>query len=126
MIAFALCVWAFIKEIFAGRKLKYPYKDEDSEAQTLPTKVVGGLISRLQKSRRLIAALCLALMLSLFINYKAISKLVVIARANEEYIEPAQTPPVREKPDQPMMPRKPNKTSKETIIFLENLYGVKQ
>lgn len=127
MITFAMYVWAFVKEIFLGNKLKDPYSDKSKKEKDVAESMVGGLITRMQRSRPILAGIALALMLSLFVNYRTISKLSVLARGEEDTMEPNMYSPVREKPEQSTSPRPGKKPVKdETVQFLEQLYGVKQ
>ena len=81
----------------------------------------------MQRSRPLLATKALILMLSLFVNYRTITKLSMLARGEEDTIEPNMYFPAREKADQPVFP-KPSKKSvrDDTVQYLEALYGVKK
>lgn len=127
MLTFFTYVWAFIKEIFLGNRLKDPYADKSKKQGDLAQEAVGGLITRMQRSRPLLAAIALALMLSLFVNYRTISKLSVLARGEEDVMGPNMYIPAREKADQPVFPKPSKKAVREdTVKYLESLYGVKQ
>lgn len=129
MMTFIICMWAFLKEIFIGNKIKDPYKkssgDDDKHKAS---KIVGGLIDKMQRSRPILASMALILALSLFINYKTIPKVLATSRSEEEGMMTVPVP-VREPPSK--KPDVPNDkvltdAKEETVKYFEKLYGVKK
>lgn len=129
MMTLIICMWAFLKEIFIGNKIKDPYKKgpRDSNKSRI-SKIATGLIDKMQRSRPVLAAIALMLAMSLFINYKTIPKVLATSRSEEEGM--VNVPgPVREPPSK--RPDIPNdkvlgEAKEETVKYFEKLYGVKK
>lgn len=106
-----------------GEKINDPYK-KDKKTKNMAEKFADGVLTRMQKSRSVLASVVVILMLSLFINYKAITKLAVVVRTNEDTVEPTTVKPTKDKPNLTTVPKEKASTVNETVSFLEDLYGV--
>lgn len=70
-------LWPLLKEFYKGKRLDDEYnKTTGKRSFNLPLFIVDWL----QRSRRFAIVVILALAVSLFVNYKAISKLIVLSR----------------------------------------------
>lgn len=126
MVPFLICVWAFLKEIFFGDRIKDPYKDKpDDKTKSKIARAVSKLIDKMQASRKLMACIALLLVISLFVNYKTIKQLV-LRKDDEQHSAPSQAiePEAKKRPTIPS--KKPEDTRAETLEFLETVYGVKK
>lgn len=127
MIPFLICVWAFLKEIFFGERIKDPYKDKPAQDKTKTkiAKAVGKFIDKMQSSRKLMAFVAMLLVISLFVNYKTIKQLV-LRKDDEQHSAPAQAvePESKKRPTIPS--KKPEDMRRETLEFLETVYGAKK
>ena len=77
LISFLSGIWPLFKEFFHGDKIR---EELNTKKPTLLSKFSAvAVVDKFQKSRRTAIAIVLLLIFSLFINYRTISKLVVIA-----------------------------------------------
>ena len=132
-------LWPFLKEMFVGEKLKARRKDdgagptdeESIKGERARNNVLGWCVEKMQESKRFLAIILLALILSLFVNYKVITKLtsttmVLPPRNNEEKLK-NDSPALKEPKEVPTIPN--NHTSdrdelfNQTVRELKNLYG---
>lgn len=128
-------LWPFLKEMFVGEKIKDTNASKESAAGKAQDRTkkpqfavlaARWLMNRMQGSRQFLAIVLVVLMLSLFINYKAIGKLMALAPRSDEQIEPSQ-PPATEQKAQPTIPRPPSSERdalyEQTVRELKSLYG---
>lgn len=127
-------LWPFLKEMFIGEKINDPNtsgqgasnRTQNRTTRQYPVLAARWVMNKMQNSRRFLASIITILLLSLFVNYKVISKLSVVAPRNEEHVQPA-TPDPKESKEVPTIPRK-DKTEREilleqTVRELKHLYG---
>lgn len=141
MAVFQLLVslWPFLKEMLVGEKIKdkdasagsAAGKEQDKKKSAWLATAASGCVDKMQGSRRFLAMILLIFMLSLFINYKVIGKLIALApQRNDEHIAPHQ-PPTAEKKELPTIPQ-PDKNSERDALYeqsvreLKVLYGEPQ
>lgn len=127
-------LWPFLKEMFVGEKIKDSADSKESAAKApgrrrseFATTAAQWCIDKMQTSRRFLATVLTLLILSLFINYKAIGKLAaVIPPRNEEHV-PADAPQTKEQKELPTIPRPDNSERDvlydQTVRELKSLYG---
>lgn len=70
-------LWPLLKEFYKGKKLD---NDNDKNEEGKSFNLALYIVDKLQASRRFAIVVILVLVVSLFVNYKAISKLMVISR----------------------------------------------
>lgn len=147
MAVFQLLVslWPFLKEMLVGEKIKdkdasagsATGTEQDKKKSSWLANAASGCVDKMQKSRRFLAIVLLVFMLSLFINYKVIGKLIALApQRSDEHTAPHQ-PPTAEKKELPTIPQ-PDKDQKDnahterdaireqTVRELKVLYGEPQ
>ena len=130
-------LWPFLKEMFVGERLKARRKEDGADSteqdpikdQSARNNILGWCVTKMQESKRFLAVILVTLILSLFVNYKVITKLstmVLPPRNNEEKMK-NDTPPLKEPKEVPTIPN--NRTSDRDELFdqtvreLKNLYG---
>ena len=130
-------LWPFLKEMFVGERLKARRKEDGVDSteqdpikdQSARNNILGWCVTKMQESKRFLAVILVTLILSLFVNYKVITKLstmVLPPRNNEEKMK-NDTPPLKEPKEVPTIPN--NRTSDRDELFdqtvreLKNLYG---
>ena len=130
-------LWPFLKEMFVGERLKARRKEDGADSteqdpikdQSARNNILGWCVTKMQESKRFLAVILVTLILSLFVNYKVITKLstmVLPPRNNEEKME-NESPPLKEPKEVPTIPN--NRTSDRDELFdqtvreLKNLYG---
>lgn len=130
-------LWPFLKEMFVGEKIKAPGNNGDGstkQGSIKDSRAVNNIfywcMAKMQESRRFLAIILLSLILSLFVNYKVITKLSVMVlppRNNEEKLKD-DAPAIKEPREVPTVPRDAS-TSDRDVLFdqtvreLRNLYG---
>lgn len=135
-IELLVSLWPFLKEMFVGEKIKdtdaskerTTGKTQDRKKMHFATTAARWCFIRMQSSRRFLTIVMLTLLLSLFINYKVVSKLAAIAPRQDEQVEPHQAP-AAEKQDLPTLPRPPSERDalyEQTVRELKVLYGSRQ
>lgn len=130
-IQLLVSLWPFLKEMFVGEKIK----DKDASKESASGKekksqfasnVARWIVDRMQNSRRFATTVLVVLMLSLFVNYKVISKLIVLAPRSDETAEPHQ-PTATEQKELPTVPRPASNDRdalyEQTVRELKSLYG---
>ena len=130
-------LWPFLKEMFVGERLKARRKEDGADSteqdpikdQSARNNILGWCVTKMQESKRFLAVILATLILSLFVNYKVITKLstmVLPPRNNEEKMK-NESPPLKEPKEVPTIPN--NRTSDRDELFdqtvreLKNLYG---
>ncbi len=130
-------LWPFLKEMFVGERLKARRKEDGVvtteqdpiKDQSARNNILGWCVTKMQESKRFLAVVLVALILSLFVNYKVITKLSIMVlppRNNEEKMK-NESPPLKEPKEVPTIPN--NRTSDRDELFdqtvreLKNLYG---
>ena len=130
-------LWPFLKEMFVGERLKARRKEDGVDSteqdpikdQSARNNILGWCVTKMQESKRFLAVILVTLILSLFVNYKVITKLSIMAlppRNNEEKMK-NETPPLKEPKEVSTIPN--NRTSDRNELFdqtvreLKNLYG---
>lgn len=130
-------LWPFLKEMFVGEKINDPnasnQRPSERAANTghknYPKLAARWLITKMQSSRKFLATVITLLLLSLFVNYKVITKISpVIPPRDEEQIREG-TPDPKENAPIPTVPSQ-NKSEKDLLFEqtkeeLKHLYGVK-
>ncbi len=127
-------LWPFLKEMFVGEKLNDPNASRQGPSERSRRAGVNyaalaarWLISAMQNSRKFLATIITILIVSLFINYKVISKMSAIPAPRDDEHLKQTTPDPKESKEVPTVPRK-DKTEKD-ILFeqtrkeLKHLYG---
>lgn len=127
-------LWPFLKEMFIGEKINDPNTSRSGASGGTQNRGKGQyavlaarwVMSQMQNSRYFLASVITILLLSLFVNYKVISKLSAVVPRNEEHVKLA-TPDPKESKEVPTIPRK-DKTEREvlfeqTVEELKHLYG---
>lgn len=130
-------LWPFLKEMFSGEKINDPNSTRQGPSER--TRTANGnyavlaarwMMSTMQNSRKFLATVVSILLLSLFVNYKVISKMSAIPTPrDDEHLQQSIPDPrgSKEVPTIPIVPSK-DKTEKE-ILFeqtrkeLKHLYG---
>jgi hypothetical protein len=141
-IQLLVSLWPFLKEMFVGERIKktsVPGTEGDvdqakqsqiKDSQTRNRNVFIWCMDKMQASKRFLAIVLVFLSLSLFVNYKVISKLstMVLPPRSEEKDKSKNEPHnSREPKETPNIPR--NDTSDRDVLFdqtvreLKNLYG---
>lgn len=128
-------LWPFLKEMFVGEKIKDSTDSKESATKVtdrrrgqLAATAAQWCINKMQTSRRFLATVLTVLILSLFINYKAIGKLaaVIPPRNNDENV-PTEAPLTKEPKELPTVPRQDNSERDvlydQTVRELKSLYG---
>ncbi len=130
-------LWPFLKEMFVGERLKARRKEDGVDSteqdpikdQSARNNILGWCVTKMQESKRFLAVILVTLILSLFVNYKVITKLSIMVlppRNNEEKMK-NETPPLKEPKEVSTIPN--NRTSDRDELFdqtvreLKNLYG---
>lgn len=130
-------LWPFLKEMFVGERLKARRKEDGAVSteqdpikdQSARNNILGWCVTKMQESKRFLAVILVALILSLFVNYKVITKLSIMVlppRNNGEKMK-NETPPLKEPKEVSTIPN--NRTSDRDELFdqtvreLKNLYG---
>lgn len=130
-------LWPFLKEMFVGERLKARRKEDGVDSteqdpikdQSARNNILGWCVTKMQESKRFLAVILVTLILSLFVNYKVITKLSIMVlppRNNEEKMK-NETPPLKEPKEVSTIPN--NRTSDRNELFdqtvreLKNLYG---
>lgn len=125
-------LWPFFKEIFIGDKIK----DNNSSKEGRPKKrhpilAAHWFLDKMQMSKRFLSIIMIALILSIFVNYKLFVKLTVTTvLPNPNRFDENDSPvwqPAKEKNPNPTIPSKGEAThDRETLIRgLSHLYGGK-
>lgn len=127
-------LWPFLKEMFVGEKINDPASSERGggsardKKQRLLVKAARWCIEKMQKSRKFLAAIVTVLIISVFINYKLISKITTLMPPRSEE-NPAQVeaPASKEPKEVPTVPRKDSSERdvllEQTVRELKDLYG---
>lgn len=132
-IQLLVSLWPFLKEMFVGEKIKDTDaskeravgKSQDRKKMQFASSVARWCVDRMQSSRQFLTIVLMVLMLSLFINYKVVSKLAVLAPRQDEQAEP-HTAPTTEKKEHPTIPLPPSERDalyEQTVRELKVLYG---
>lgn len=123
-------LWPFLKEMIVGEKIKDPSssKDDTTKTKRNPAQLAAWVITKMQSSRRFCAFIMVVLILSLFMNYKAVIKAAVLPVRQEDG-EPIPTTPIKEPKEAPTAPKDHADRRKEiyedTVKELHLLYGGK-
>ncbi|BAW19038.1 hypothetical protein [Ralstonia phage RP12] len=134
-IQLLVSLWPFLKEMFVGDKIKdqdatkegASGKQQDKKMQFV-SDVARWCVDKMQQSRRFLFMVLVILMLSLFINYKVIGKLMALAPRHDEHQAPHQ-PAATEKHELPTIPRPGQSMSERDVLYeqtvreLNVLYG---
>jgi hypothetical protein len=85
-------LWPFLKEMFVGEKINDPpssKRGSDSsqdKKEGLPVKALRWSIGKMQKSKRFLTVVILILLMSLFVNYKLMRKVVKIPKQHRLFL----------------------------------------
>lgn len=113
-------LWPLLKEFYKGKKLD---DDIDKATGKKSFNLALFIVDMLQKSRRFAIIVILSLAVSLFVNYKAISKLIVLSREEKSQStygtennkkDPLPTIPLREGENEVVVTR--------TVKSLQEIY----
>jgi hypothetical protein len=132
-IQLLVSLWPFLKEMFVGEKIKdtdaskerATGKTQDRKKMQFASSAARWCVNQMQSSRRFLTIVLMVLILSLFINYKVVSKLAVLTPRQDEQVEP-HTAPTVEKQERPTIPRPPSERDalyEQTVRELKVLYG---
>lgn len=132
-------LWPFLREMFVGKKIKVSVSNGDDDADSTKEVLIKDrrtrnniyywCMGKMQGSQRFLAVILLVLALSLFINYKVISKLSTVVlppRNNEEKLKD-EVPSLKEPKRTTTIPND-NSSDKDillnqTVEELKNIYG---
>jgi hypothetical protein len=127
-------LWPFFKEMFVGDRIRETPPNqrgssggEPSNRRDQPARTAARwCIDKMQKSRRFLASVMTLLIISLFINYKVVSKLNSVMPRNEEQVTEGK-PASKEPKEVPTIPRKDvterDVLLEQTVRELKDLYG---
>ena len=127
-------LWPFLKEMFVGEKINDPASSErggsssQDKKEGLPVKAARWCIEKMQKSRKFLATIVTILIISVFINYKLISKITTLMppRSEENHTQ-VEAPASKEPKEVPTVPRKDSSERdillEQTVRELKDLYG---
>lgn len=120
LIQILVSLMPLLREFFKGKQLD----DEDDTEKKANKHFLVTLVDKVQGSRKAIIALIIALALSLFINYKAISKLIVMSREERGQSTYSAKNVVKHNP-QPTIPRnsEDDDVVSKTVESLQEIYG---
>ena len=135
-------LWPFLKEMFVGErinKVSIPGTESDpdqtkqlliKDRQARNRNIFRWCIDKMQESQRFLSIILLSLILSLFINYKAIAKLsTMVLPPRSEEKENSKNEPLASKEFKEIQTIPLNNTSDRDILFdqtvreLKHLYG---
>ena len=127
-------LWPFLKEMFIGEKINDPASSKrgngssQNKVEPLPVKAARWCIDKMQKSKKFLTTIVIVLIISVFINYKLISKITTLMPPRTEE-NPAQVeaPASRDPKEVPTIPRKDSSERdvlfEQTVRELKDLYG---
>lgn len=131
-------LWPFLKEMFVGEKINDPSasnqgpseRSRNSSHKNYPKLIARWLITKMQGSRKFLATVITLLLLSLFVNYKVITKISPATLPRDEEQTHEGTPDPKENAPVPTVPSQ-NKSEKDLLFEqtkkeLQHLYGVKE
>jgi hypothetical protein len=127
-------LWPFLKEMFVGEKINDPASSKrgggspQDKKEGLPVKAARWCIEKMQKSRKFLATIVTILIISIFINYKLISKVATLMPVrNEENPAQVEAPSSKKSKEVPTVPRKDSSERdvllEQTVRELKDLYG---
>ncbi len=127
-------VWPFFKEMFVGDRIREPATNQQGggsggqgNRRGHPALVAARwCIEKMQTSRRFLASIVTLLVISLFINYKMVTKLNSVIPRNEEQVVEGK-PASKEPKELPTIPLKPDSERaallEQSVRELKDLYG---